>query len=140
MISKLTPNFFFALIISCSYMLTAVQADEETPLGETMGDMNVYFKKMRKTDDAKEGVELARKAQATCLKSLEYIPAMTEKVDNAEQKAKDIADYNRLVGLTYVGFCRIEMAFLNSDLEEAADIIDELRKLKKEGHEKYIEE
>jgi len=135
---------FLAFLIGMTYFSLSGKADEseseETPLEEQMGEMNVFFKKIRKTEDAVEGAKFARSAQETAINSLAFIPIITEKVTDPAQKEKDIADYKRMVGLTYVAFCEVELAFLEGDMEKVNEIVDRLRKLKKQGHTKYIED
>ena len=109
-------------------------------MADVMSEMNGYYKKMRRTEDGAEGAKLAREAQKTAIASLEFVPQLTEETKTGADKVKDIAEYRRLVGATFVSFCELELAFLNEDFTLVETIIDDLRDLKKEGHKKFIKE
>ena len=64
---------------------------------------------------------------------------MFKYITDLAEKKKATADYKRLIGLTYVGLCELEMAFLAEDEDKADAAIDNLKELKKEGHRAYID-
>ena len=114
--------------------------EESTPMADVMSEMNGYYKKMRRTEDATAGAELAREAQRTAIESLQFTPQLTEETKTGAEKVKDVANYRRLIGATFVSFCELELAFLEEDFDKVGEIIDDLRDLKKEGHKAYIKE
>ncbi len=61
-------------------------------------------------------------------------------IEDAKAKAIAIADTKRMIGLSLAAFAELEMAFINEDAEKAEEIIDKLKDLKKEGHEKYYKD
>jgi soluble cytochrome b562 len=118
-----------------------MQADEETPLGKEMESINDSFKALTKEKDAAKGAALARKAQEGMLKGMTMVPDfITDMIPDPKEKEKALADYRRLMGETYVVFCKIEIAFLEGKMDEVTQLADAAKALKKEGHKKYIEE
>ena len=114
--------------------------DEETPLAEQMETVSGSLKKLRKAEGFEAKAELIRGAQAACIKSMEFLPAMFKDIKDEKEKAKAKADFKRLMGLTLAGLGELELAFLNEDEDKADAAIDKLKDLKKEGHNAYIEE
>ena len=132
----------FALAALVGFVGAApLTADEdETPLSEQMEIVSGSIKKLRKADGFEAKAELARAAQAACIRSLEFLPAMFKEMKDAKAKAKATADYKRLMGLTLAGLGELELAFLNEDADKADEVVDKLKDLKKEGHSAYVEE
>lgn len=121
-------------------MLAPVHADDdETPLGKEMEIVSGSLKKLRKAETTDEKVTLVQAAQASTIKSLEYLPYIFKDLKDAKEKAKATADYKMLIGQTYVKLCQLELAYLAGDEDKADEIKGELKDLKKEGHEKYTE-
>ena len=114
--------------------------DDETPLGEQMETVSGSLKKLRRADGFEAKAVLARKAQTSCIKSMQFLPAMFKDMKDAKEKAMAIADFKRLMGLTLAGLGELELAFLAEDEDKADEVIDKLKDLKKEGHNAYIEE
>ena len=85
-------------------------------------------------------VALAQAAQKATLKSLEYLPMIFKDVKDAKELAKGTADYKRLVGLSYVALCELELAFIAEDEAKADEILGKLKDLKTEGHNAYTED
>ena len=139
---KETFGKLFALCALVGFTGVApVAADEdETPLAEQMETVSGSMKKLRKADGFEAKAALIREAQAACIKSMEYLPAMFKDIKDAKEKAKATADFKRLMGLTLAGLGELELAFLNEDEEKADEVIDKLKDLKKEGHNAYIED
>ena len=135
---------FLTTLTACLMMagtLTPLRADETTPLGEQMESLNDAFKALSKEKDPVKGAALARTAQAGVLKGISIVPDfITDMIPDAKEKEKAIADYRRLMGETFVVMCKIEAAFLANKLDEVATLATAAKALKKEGHEKYIEE
>ncbi len=98
------------------------------------------LKGLRKAKTADDKVKLVREAQVATLNSLKYLPKMFVSLKDGKAKAKATADYRRLVGLSYVKLCELELAFLEGDEEKAGKVTKELKGLKKEGHKAYIED
>ena len=131
-------TFAFAAILGLvpTLPLTA----EDTPLSEQMEIVSKSMKLLRRAETTVDKVALVQKAQAATLEGLKYLPASFEQIKDKDALAKATADYKRLTGLTYVGLCELEMAFLGGDEDEIDDAVDQLKELKKEGHKAYKSE
>jgi hypothetical protein len=114
--------------------------DDETPLAAQMETVSGSLKKLRRAENFAEKAELIREAQAACIKSMQFLPAMFKDINDPKEKAKATADYKRLMGLVLSGLGELELAFLNEDEEKADEVVDKLKDLKKEGHNAYIED
>ena len=137
-------NFSIKTLACASMMslglLTPVHADDdETPLGEQMETLSGSLKKLRKAETTEEKVGLVHAAQAATIKSLEYLPLIFKDLKDEKEKAKATADYKKMVGSTYVKLCELEMAYLAGDEDKADEIKDQLKDLKKAGHDKYTD-
>jgi hypothetical protein len=133
---------FATLLVLCSISFTSlVRADPDTPLGEQMSAVNDAYKAMGKEADAAKGAALAREAQTAMLKSLEFKPEAMEKLfpDKAAAE-KALAVYRKMIGESFVIFCKVETAFLEGKTEDVKKLLDEAKALKKEGHNTFMEE
>jgi hypothetical protein len=132
---------FCTLMLMMAGMTPSLRADEETPLGKEMEAINDSFKALSKEKDSAKGAALARQAQEGMLKGAAMVPDfIADMIPDAKEKEKAIADYRRLMGESFVVFCKIEIAFLEGKMDEVAKLVDSAKALKKEGHKKYIEE
>ena len=127
------------LMVSLAGSLPA-EDDEESPLGQAMDELSTSLKKLRRARDFEEKAELVRGGQEACIVSLKYLPVVIEDMPDGPEKAKAVADYKRLMGLTLAAMSELEIAFLSEDEAKAEELVDHLKDLKKEGHEKYEEE
>ena len=114
--------------------------DDQTPLGEQMGDVSGALKGLRKAPDFAAKAELARKGQTAVINSLKYLPVMFEGMKDEKVKTKATADYKRMMGQALMLFAELELAFLEEDEDKADEIVDKLKDLKKEGHNAYVED
>ncbi len=114
--------------------------EDETQLGKHMDELSGLLKSLRKIDGFDEKAAVVRQAQEELIKCFPLIPALTEKTEDAALKAAQIAEYKKLLARNYVLLCDFELAFLNKNEEQADDIYDQLKKIKKEGHTAYIED
>lgn len=125
-------------------VLTPLQADsdDDTPLTKTMEEASEAIKSLRKIDrnDWKSGADLARKAADGIRKGMEFIPWMIEEMPDGLEKTKAIADYRRLMGLSYADLCELELAYLDQDAEKVDEVMSRVKAGKKEGHKKYSDE
>jgi len=112
---------------------------KETPLGKQMEAMNDAYKAIKKETDPVKGAALARTAQDALIKSLAEVPELVTKGPEAD-KAKSVANFRTMIGKAFVSFSEIEEAFIAKDLEKVKTLVDGVRELKKEGHDKYMED
>ena len=125
--------------------IAAAQDDEEeTPLAEAMDEMSGSLKALRRLardpDRWSKSAESVRNGAAACIKAMAYMPAQIEKMPAGPEKAKAEADSRRLMGLTLAAYSELELAFLAEDEDKVEEIIDKLKDLKKESHERYNKE
>lgn len=128
-----------AATLCLSLPLHAEGDKKETALGKEMEAMNDAYKAIKKETDPAKGATLARTAQDSLIKSLAEVPEMVAKGAEAD-KAKSIANYRTLIGKAFVTFSEIEEAFIAKDLEKVKKLVESVRELKKEGHDKYMED
>jgi phytoene dehydrogenase-like protein len=135
------PVFSVACAVALLSM-TSGFAQEEKPhseLHKQMESVGDAYKAIRKETDPAKGAVLARQAQEAILKGLVETPEKIAKLPEAE-RPKALANYRTMLGKTFTGFSEIEEAFLANDLAKVKTLMEGMRALKKEGHDKYEEE
>ena len=136
--SKLTT------IVALAWMMvgsTALVKADDTPLGKEMGAMNDAFKALSKETDPVKGAALAREAAEASLKGIPLTPVfITDMIPDPKEKAKAVADYRKMMAQAFIVFCDIETAFIDGKMDDVAKLVKDAKALKKEGHNKYIEE
>lgn len=120
--------------------LRAEEAHEETPLGRQMEAFNDAYKALRKESDPTKGAALARDAQHAVIQSMAELPEMLRKMPEGPDKAKAAAAYRRMIAEVLVATCQIEEAFLAGDKAQVDSLVETLKKLKKTGHDRFMEE
>lgn len=126
----------------CALSPVQADSDDDTPLTKTMEETSEAIKTLRKIDrdDWKSGAELARKAADGIRRGMEYIPWLIEEMPDGLAKTKAIADYRRLMGLSYADLCELELAYLDQDAEKVDEVMTRVKAGKKEGHKKYSDD
>ena len=51
-----------------------------------------------------------------------------------------IADYRRMMGLSYADLCELELAYLDQDADKVDEVMTKIKAGKKEGHKKYSDD
>lgn len=128
-----------ALCIS-TLCLSPVASADETPLAKQMEEMDDAYKAFRKTEDPVEGAALARNAQSALVKGLTETPAMLAKMPEGPARAKASASYRHMMGQLYVKLCEVEQAFLDNQTDRIAGLVEEIKELKKKGHNEFMED
>lgn len=59
---------------------------------------------------------------------------------DGKDKAKALADYRRMMGLSYASLCELEIAYLEEDAEKVDAAMTKVKAGKKEGHKKYSDD
>jgi hypothetical protein len=113
---------------------------DDTPLAEQMDVMNDAYKAMRRETDPAKGAALARTAQDAMVKAIVETPAMVVGMQEGPEKAKASAEYRKMMGGLIATLAELELAFLNNDMAKVKEIIEAMRDVKKQGHDKFIEE
>lgn len=134
----LISSFCFVALIPCAH----ADSDEDTPLTKTMTESSKALKSLRKIDrhDWAGGAEAARAAAEGLRKGMEYIPALIKDMADGKDKEKAIADYRRMMGLSYAYLCELEIAYLEEDADKVDAAMSKVKAGKKEGHKKYSDD
>jgi soluble cytochrome b562 len=122
------------------FVQSSIAEDEETPLGKQMEVMSDAYKAMRREEDPAKGAALAREAQDAMIKAITEIPKLVKEMPDGAEKAKASADYRKSVGSLISTLASMELAFLDNDLDKVKEIVSTMRDIKKEGHDKFMEE
>lgn len=140
----LLMRLFSLFCMLATGVLTPAHADseDETPLAKTMEESSEAIKELRKIDknDWKSGADLARKAADGIRKGMEFIPWLVEQMPEGLEKTKAIADYRRMMGLSYADLCELELAYLDQDADKVDEVMTKIKAGKKEGHKKYSDD
>ena len=116
--------------LAATLMFVQPSMADDTPLGEQMEAMNDAYKAMRRETDPAKGAALAKTAQ----------DAMVKGMPDGPDKAKASAEYRKMMGSLISTLADMELAFLNKDMAKVKEIVESMRDMKKQGHEKFIEE
>jgi soluble cytochrome b562 len=130
------------LLMSCAVGLLVIpaQAEEHTELGKHMESMNDAFKAFRRETDPVKGATQARIAQTEALKAAAEIPAKVKAMPAGADKDKASVEYRKAMGKLYITLCEVEEAFLAGKIDEVAKHLETLKGVKKEGHDKFMDE
>ncbi len=129
------------IVLGCAAcLMLPLVADEETPLGTQMESFNDAYKAFRKETDPEKGAALARDAQQALIKAMAELPEVVTKMPDGSEKAKAAAEYRKMIGRCFVVMCEVEEAFLVGKTDDVAELINQLKDMKKAGHDKFMEE
>jgi hypothetical protein len=129
------------ILLGCTACLIApVSAKEDSPLAKHMEAFNDVYKAFKRESDPAKGAALAREAQQEIVKALSETPELVAKMPDGPEKAKAAAEYRKMVGKVFVSLCEVEEAYLAGKPEEVAKITASLKDMKKQGHDKFMEE
>ncbi len=123
-----------------SLPLVAEDDEPESPLARQMSELDDAYKALKKETDPEKGAAAARVAQQALALGLAELPEMLKKMPDGPAKAAAAAEYRKLMGQCYVIFCEIEQAFLAGKVDQVMGLIENLKAVKKTGHQKFIED
>lgn len=130
--------------MSCmlGFLVLPLHAEDkpESALAKQMEVLNDAFKSFRRETDAVKGAASAREAQDAVLKGMVEVPELVKAMPDGPDKVKAIAAYRKLTGKLFVTLCEVEEAFLAGKIDEVAKIVESIKEMKKEGHDKFMEE
>ena len=126
--------------LAATLMFVQPSLADDTPLGKQMDAMNDAYKAMRRETDPAKGAALAREAQDAMVKGIVELPEMVKGMPEGPEKAKASASYRKMMGNLIATLADMELAFLNKDMAKVKEIVESMRDLKKEGHDKFMEE
>ena len=122
------------------------QDEPEAPknLEEAMDMISGSLKMLRRLsreDDHwnKCAAKVAEGSQAV-IAAMNMVPKSIKAMPDGAAKRKALADTRRLMGLTLAAFGELEMAYLAEDEEKIDEVMDKLKEIKAESHERYNKE
>ena len=126
--------------LAATLMFVQPSMADDTPLAEQMDAMNDAYKAMRRETDPAKGAALAREAQDAMVKGIVELPEMVKGMPEGPEKAKASASYRKMMGNLIATLADMELAFLNNDMAKVKEIVESMRDMKKEGHDKFMDE
>lgn len=146
--NKTTFFRMVAPVVAASFALAApvvAHGDEDhehTPLGEAMEQTSKALKSLRKIDkdDWAAAAKAARTAADGARKAMEFEPALVKEMADGTEKVKAVADYRRIMGLSYAALCELEIAYLDKDQAKVDAALKKIKSIKKDGHKKYTDD
>ncbi len=132
-------TILLSCVLGLLFLPTKAVADE-TPLAEQMESMNDAYKGFRRETDPVKGATEARAAQTATIKSALEIPTVVKEMPAGPEKDKAANEYRMMMGKLYIALCEVEAAFLTGKVDEVAKLVENLKELKKSGHEKFVKE
>lgn len=120
----------------------AADAAEPDNLHDAMETIGKSLKKLRRleAEDWDGGAELVKKARRAAYLSIEMIPDNVLAIPDEKVKAREIANYQRLVSLSYSQLCELELAYRAQDADAVKTAKKAVFSTEKEGHDKYKSE
>lgn len=125
---------------SLFFVQSSMAEEADSPLLTQMEDLSSAYKALRREEDPAKGVALARQAQDAAIKAITETPALLKDMPDGPEKAKASAEYRMIMGNLISSLAKLELAFLENDLDKVKEILINLRDLKSEGHDKFIED
>ena len=128
------------LLLGCVMGLSLPLCADETPLGKKMDAFDDAYKSFRKESDPAKGAAQAREAQELILQGIAELPSMLAKMPDGPAKSKAVAEYRKMMGKLFVVLCEVEEAFLAGKIDEVAKLVESIKEMKKEGHNRFMED
>lgn len=125
---------------------SCAEGDEPTErppkdMAEAMDMMSGSLKLLRRLRRDPErwtkSAAMVAEGSSSVISAMKMVPREIRSLPEGPVKLKALADSRRLMGLTLVGYARLELAFLAKDEEKVEEALDFLREIKAESHEKY---
>lgn len=107
---------------------------------DLMEQVDDAYKAFRRETDPAKAIPQVQAAQSAFLQSMALLPPMVEKMPDGPAKAKSTATYRNMMAQSYLLLTRLELAFLEGDMDAVAAIVKEIREARKEGHNEFMEE
>ncbi len=74
------------------------------------------------------------------IKAITENPDLVTAMPEGPDKSKALAAYRKMMGNLIATLAEMELAFLNNDLEKVQEIVEQMREMKKQGHDQFMEE
>jgi hypothetical protein len=132
------------LIVSIALVLPfhapAATATEERTLIQWMEEFDMAYRGFRRETDPEKALPMVREGQAAFLQSMALLPPMVEKMPAGPAKDKAAATYRNMMAEVYLMLAKLELAFVERDMEAVAAHVGEIRAARRTGHDKFMEE
>jgi soluble cytochrome b562 len=138
----LSAMMMLALLGAPALTIGAEESEAKT-IADHMSVINDNHKKLRRSARSKEfndeSITLASEMVKAAEASREMVPPMADKF-KGEEREKFIAGYKKEMDAMIVELKGLEKALKEKRNDDAAKSIDKLNEIKKQGHDKYVEE
>ncbi len=111
--------------------------DMEEAMDLMSGSLKGLRRLRRDPDRWTKSAALVAEGSQSVIAAMKWIPKEIKELPDGPDKIKALADSRRLMGLTLAGFAELELAFLAEDEEKVEAVLDKLKEIKAESHEKY---
>ena len=111
--------------------------DMEEAMDLMSGSLKGLRRLRRDPDRWTKSAALVAEGSQSVIAAMKWIPKEIEELPEGPEKIKALADSRRLMGLTLAGYAELELAFLAKDEEKVEAVLDKLKEIKAESHEKY---
>lgn len=118
----------------------AIAEEEESALATQMDAMNDSYKALRREEDPAKAATLAKDAQMAMIKAISETPELVTEMPDGPEKVKAQAEYRKMMAHLIGAWADVEIAGLNGEIEKVKEIVGTMRDMKKEGHDKFMEE
>jgi len=141
--SKRWMALALAAAVVGSWSMVSLAGAEDPPIIKHMEEINSGYKSLRREARRlsfnEESIATVINMQEHALKAMHVPFKMAEKV-SGDAKKKMIAGYKKVQGQLVIELINLEIALEEGRKEDAKALVEKLGALKKEGHDKYVEE
>ena len=137
-ISRLFVAGALALVLPAP--VASAEEGKAPTMHSLMEKLDDAYRGFRRETDPAKALPLVREAQDAFLKSMAFVPPMVEKMPAGPAKDKAVATYRNMMAASYLTLTKIELAYIEGDIEAVTQLVTELRDARKAGHEKFMEE
>ena len=118
----------------------AQAAGEEPKLIQLMEEFDTAYRGFRRETDAEKALPIVREGQVAFLQSMAMLPPMVEKMPDGPAKAKAAATYRMMMAEVYLMLAKLELAFIEGDMDAVAEHVGAIRAARRTGHDQFMEE
>ncbi|MFU8892291.1 MAG: hypothetical protein ACNA8L_01565 [Luteolibacter sp.] len=129
-----------SFVLAMPFHVPTAQAAEERTLIQWMEEFDMAYRGFRRETDPEKGLPIVREGQVAFLQSMALLPPMVEKMPAGAAKDKAAATYRNMMAEVYLMLTRLELAFLERDMEAVAGHVGEIRNARRAGHDRFMEE
>jgi hypothetical protein len=113
---------------------------DDSPLAKQMEALDDAFKGFHREKDAAKGAAQAREAQQALIRGFAETPMILSKMPDGPEKEQAAAQFRVMMAAVLVKLCEVEHKFLTGDIAGIEKLIADLKDLRKQGHDKFMED